>query len=263
VRREPENGWSALADLEKANIDFFGKLFADAKLDPKIERSSAEAEFVLSLLRARGTVDSPRVLDLGCGRGRVAIELALRGATVTGIDINQDYLREAEKRARDRGAEVKWLWCDDRKLAADAEYDAVISLYTTFGYHDDNGNARVLSNISHALVRGGLFAVEIHSRDHPFVFSRKSALDYTEYGEEVLKDYNFDPWASRLSEHYRFLRDGQITEGGTLNVRMYSLHEMAAACKVAGLRPLDVYGSALGIPFTANGEKLFLIAEQG
>jgi 2-polyprenyl-3-methyl-5-hydroxy-6-metoxy-1,4-benzoquinol methylase len=182
-----------LTDLDRTNAAFFGELFADAKLDTKVERSAAEAEFILSLLRSRGIADPPRVLDLGCGRGRVAIELALKGAAVTGIDINQDYLSEAEKRARGRGAEVRWRRCDDRELGADGEYDAVISLYTTFGYHDDNGNERVLFNISHALAPSGLFTVELHNRDHSFIFSGEPALDYTGCNEEVLKDYSFDP----------------------------------------------------------------------
>lgn len=249
-------------DTEEENVAFFDEHFADMKLDSKIERSGSEAEFILSLLRVQRRANSPRVLDLGCGRGRVAIELAIRGATVVGMDINREYLLQAEQRARNRGADVKWLNSDDRDLVADAEYDAVISLYTTFGYHDNDGNERVLSNISRALLPGGLFAVELHNRDHPFILSGEPGLESAGYGQQVLKEYIFDPWTSRLSEHYRFLRDGRVIDGGTLNMRIYSLHEVAEACKAVGLRPMNVYGSALGIPFAVNGKKLFLIAEK-
>ena len=42
-----------------------------------------EADLVESLLRESG---GTRVLDAGCGTGRVAIELARRGFSVTGVD---------------------------------------------------------------------------------------------------------------------------------------------------------------------------------
>jgi hypothetical protein len=71
----------------------------------------------------------------------------------------------------------------------------------------------------------------------------------------VLKDYKFDPWTSRLSEHYRYIRDGQIIEGGTLNARMYSLHEIAATCQVAGLRPTGARHIRTGT-VTINGSPI-------
>ena len=42
-------------------------------------------------------------LDLGCGVGRHALELARRGYQVTGIDRTAAYLAEAQKRARGEG----------------------------------------------------------------------------------------------------------------------------------------------------------------
>ena len=42
-----------------------------------------------------------RVLDVGCGKGELALDLATRaGADVVGIDVNEDYLRFARERFR-------------------------------------------------------------------------------------------------------------------------------------------------------------------
>lgn len=69
-----------------------------------------EADFVTSLLAARS-----RVLDVGCGTGRVAIELTARGFDAVGADIDASMLAVARRSAPD----VAWL---ERDLAAlDAE----------------------------------------------------------------------------------------------------------------------------------------------
>ncbi|GAB2508723.1 Magnesium-protoporphyrin O-methyltransferase [Corynebacterium atrinae] len=73
--------------------NFFSSNFADAKLDNKIERTTVEVDW---LQREVGSFRT--VLDLGCGRGRLAIELAGRGYSVIAIDINKQYLDIAKER---------------------------------------------------------------------------------------------------------------------------------------------------------------------
>jgi SAM-dependent methyltransferase len=48
------------------------------------ESVHGEVDLVMSLLAEHEFGDSPRVLDAGCGTGRVAIELAARGVDVAG-----------------------------------------------------------------------------------------------------------------------------------------------------------------------------------
>ena len=58
----------------------------------------AEVDFVLEEL---GLPRGSRILDVGCGTGRHAVELARRGYWVTGVDISSGMLAEAEKVARE------------------------------------------------------------------------------------------------------------------------------------------------------------------
>src|SRR5512140_1735847 len=65
-----------------------------------------EASLVEALLAERG--EGRRVLDAGCGTGRVAIELARRGHAVVGVDLDADMLAVAKANA----PELTWVRCD-------------------------------------------------------------------------------------------------------------------------------------------------------
>lgn len=72
---------------------------------------------------------SARVLDSGCGSGRLTVALALAGAEVTGLDTNAEQLREARGRAVDAGVDLDLVQADmnDPLPFADGSFDAVTS----------------------------------------------------------------------------------------------------------------------------------------
>lgn len=68
------------------------------------------------------TFEPRTVLDAGCGTGRVAIELAGRGVSVVGVDVDPSMLDEARRRS----TAVTWLLADLSDLQLDREFDAVV-----------------------------------------------------------------------------------------------------------------------------------------
>ena len=78
-----------------------------------------------------------QALDLGCGSGIWAVELARRGWQVTGVDFIPKALRRAGERARQAGVELRLVQCDVTQLGAGA-VGSGFPLLLDFGvFHDE------------------------------------------------------------------------------------------------------------------------------
>jgi len=130
--------------------DSFWEDFHDALFSPRHwEQAPQEIDAVLAL---SGTGPGASVLDLCCGPGRHSVELARRGFRVTGVDRTGRYLDEARAKAAEMGLEIEFVQSDMREFTRPSAFDLVISLYTSFGYFEDQDEDRkVLRNIHESL----------------------------------------------------------------------------------------------------------------
>ena len=115
------------------------------------ENIHGEADLVEALLAESG---GTRVLDAGCGTGRVAIELAGRGVTVVGVDADADMLSSARAKA----PEISWYEADlsDPATTPSGPFDLVLLAGNVMIFVEPGTEADVVANLADRLVHGGL-----------------------------------------------------------------------------------------------------------
>ncbi|MEI8078280.1 MAG: class I SAM-dependent methyltransferase [bacterium] len=125
---------------------------------------AGETTFVLDRLHATG--GAPQcLLDLGCGTGRHALELARRGIAVTGVDLSETMLAmgrpllAAAASSLSPGIAVpELLQGDARTVRLGRPFDAVVSLFHVMSYQTTEEDAlAVLLTAREHLAPGGAF----------------------------------------------------------------------------------------------------------
>ena len=102
------------------------------------------------------------ILDLGCGTGRHAVELARRGYELVGVDVSAAMLDRARRRAASEGASATFVLGDVRHVELDRRFDAVLSMFAVVGYQTDTTAVRAtFDNVRRHLEPGGVFIFDV------------------------------------------------------------------------------------------------------
>jgi SAM-dependent methyltransferase len=234
--------------------EWFEQWFGEEYLRLYPHRDDEDASAAVALIDRLYPLGGLRALDLACGPGRHASQLAARGARVTGLDLSLPLLSLA--RARTRGA-VNLVRGDMRHLPFRAgAFDVVVNLFTSFGYFaDDAQHAAVIAGSRALLRRGGVFVLDylndatVRARLVPHeerrissqhvVIERSIAAD----GRYVLKEMHL------LNDGRSFLE----------RVRLFTPDELMRLLEGAGFVVRHRFGDYGGGPDAPDAPRLILI----
>lgn len=163
-------------------------------------RDTNEAEdFTEALVNYLEPESGSRMLDIGCGEGRFAIELARRGFDVTGIDLADNRIAKALEQA----SENLHFFVHDMRMPFYINYfDYAFNFFTSFGYFSTRrDNELAARSFAGCLKPGGRLVIDYLNRD--LVLQQMKSHEIVERGSmsfDIQKDYD----GSHIIKHIRF-----------------------------------------------------------
>ncbi len=240
--------------------ELFGEDFARAAGTLTEGQVTGEADFIEeSLGVAKGGV----VLDLGCGAGYHAVDLARRGYGVVGYDLSLHQLALAADVAQQSGQKLNLLQGDMREMAFEEMFDGIYCWNTSFGYFEEEKNVHVAQRIFRALRPGGMFLLDVANRD--FVVAHQPGQTWFEGDACVcMDDMNVDFITSRLRVKRSLILDDGRSMECNYSIRLYGLHELGKILHDVGFRVTEASGhpSTPGVFFGASSPRVIILAQR-
>jgi SAM-dependent methyltransferase len=224
------------------------------------QATQAEAEFVIETMNLAA---GAQVLDVGCGYGRHAMELAARGFHVVGLDLSTPLLVRGGEEAHRRGLTINFVRGDMRELDFENQFDAAYCLFSTFGFFDDETNKKTLQNVARALKPHGKILIEILNRDY-VIQDLPTRVWWEGDGCVVLEEVELNYFSSRIQVNRSVVFDDGRQVEQEISVRAYSLHEVGKLMHAAGFRVLEVSGGyqMRGRFFGNQSRQIIVLAER-
>ena len=221
---------------------------------------AAEAERASRLL---GLPRGSLVLDVACGYGRHALNLAERGLRVVGLDLNSYFLGVAAARAADANGRAVFVRGDMRRLPFASAFDGAVCLGGSFGqFASEDEDLALLRETARALKPGGKFLLDVANRDG--ILSRFIGKDWDELedGTVVLHERRWDSLLGRVEGKTIVVgTDGRRREYEH-SMRLYGAPEINSILRRAGFDVLALYGSLAGTAVGWDSPRVNVVAQR-
>jgi len=235
--------------------DFFTGLFVDLWLQvPTATQTAAEVDFLEKVLRLHA---GSRILDVPCGGGRHALELAARGYEATGLDLSPEFLAAARTSSAQRGLPVTWLSGSMLNIPVDQPFDAAFCLGNSLGGLDDAETALFFENVFRALGPGGRFVVDTGAIAEGLLLNVKDHF-WMPVGDILFLVANsYDVAQSRLNIQLTLIRGSQQERKSAFQ-RVFMYREFCALASQAGFQDIEGFCSLNCEPFKLGSRVLYL-----
>jgi SAM-dependent methyltransferase len=196
----------------------------------------AEVDFLLEELSLK---QGAAILDVGCGTGRHAIELAKRGYVVTGIDVSAKMLAKAAEKAKAANVNVNLIRGDATQFQLPKKYDGVICLcegaFGLLGHRDDpiNQPLFILCNISRSL----------KPRAKAVLTVLNALFMIRKFKNKDIAEGRFDPLTMVESSE---CAPQEGLPPIAVRERAFVPTELVLLCRLAGMSVLNIWGGTAG-----------------
>ena len=243
---ESENFWTQYAPI----------MFDDARW--------AEAPTVAQYVKdIAGLGEGAKILDAGCGLGRISVELAALGLDVTGGDIIQSELDAARDSAEAEGVPLTLINHDLRSYRAPEQFDCAINLYTSFGYCATiEEDMKILKNIADSVKTGGTFIMECTSRETAIMYFT-AGEEFERAGYKVVTHFEVvGAWEGLRSQWTLYPLDSKQAIDHTFIQRLYPASFLRDKLLEFGFTKAAVYGDYDFSPYNEHARTMVIVANK-
>jgi SAM-dependent methyltransferase len=202
------------------------------------------------------------VLDLCCGPGRHSVEFARRGFHVTGVDRSPFLLEKAREHAARSAASVEWVQQDMRHFVRPASFDLTCSLFTSFGYfEEDQDDLRVLRNIHQSLKENGVLIIELLGKERLARVWKDTICTELPDGSLIFQRPQIrDDW-TRIRSEWTLVKDGR-SRSFTFEHTIYAGRELKDRLLSCGFEQVQLFGDLQGTPYGLDALRLIAVARK-
>jgi SAM-dependent methyltransferase len=207
-------------------------------------------------------------LDLGCGPGLYALQLARRRLVVTGVDYAHCAIAYAREQAHALGLAITYRYQDYLELEDEGCFDAALLVNGDFSGHSPEERRRLLGNIHRALKPGGRLALDVLTQAHQARYGIRNQWYVTEGGvwraglHLVLEEgFSYPQQALTLNQYIIADPDGTLTVYRNW-FQAFTPASIAAELKAAGFSVDLVGGDMRGGAYSEQSEWLAVLAQR-
>ncbi len=220
------------------------------------EQTRAEVDFLERVFQAE---PGAHFLDVPCGNGRHALELAKRGYVMTGVDSSEEFI--AETRSKPAVIPAQWILGDMCELTWVSEFDGAYCFGNSFGYLDLVKAREFLGGIARALKPGGRFVIETGMAAESILPGLGKGRWFKVGDIYMLSENRYHPAEARLDIDYTFIRDGEVDTRPSSSY-IFTVAEICRMHGKAGLEVVELLGSIAGEAFQIGSQRLILISQK-
>lgn len=226
------------------------------------EQTREEVDFILQQIPIEK--DKP-ILDLACGYGRHALELAQRGYhNVKGIDLTARYVEMARENAKSLPNPPEFSQMDMQEISEQDSYDLIYNLFSSLFYFHDEKNLDILQRIFTALKPEGYFLID-HFNPNTYLNPAKSKEWYfTKDNTLFLEKISHNPVSGMITNERIIITPDGNRINRVFNIRDYSAAELRYHFENIGFEIINVFGDFQGRHYQLNSPRqIFIMRKPG
>ncbi len=237
--------------------NWFEDWFDDLYLKVYRHRDKSEAERFVTKWQIWDCIDKGGYcLDLGCGSGRYANEIARRGFKVIALDLSKPLLKTAvtENNLPER---ILYVRGDMRAIPARSGFSLIVSLFTSFGYFSDSQHLQLLRDIRSLLEPGGVFVLDVPNPQAVRLNVMNNRISVRSENDILIREKRFiSDDNTRVIKYINLDYQGESRKYCE-SVRLYELEELSDMLESCGLKKrYPVQGDYDGNPFTTESSRM-------